>query len=986
MVWITRIDFAGFGSLSGEKLEFEERKLNLVLESDAAGKITVFGALCATLFNFSTVKKVNPGEVPDRDRFAPFEGSGMPYISGADLFFGSRYLKIIRDFTEDAVQIVDMSKNNSDVTSDFFTADGTDEAGLKIVGMNRELFKRLSIVSSFELSETRIGRLADLGRAIKDMLAARPHTLSLEQGIATLNDALTFFPHQGKKLRGATVVRDLEGRFYELSEKVRKIEQDRKQSGLSLESPTNVPQNFSGEDQGRLTQYFELCMECSEIDARLVAAQETLVRVAELKSDINRIGSLDYFPIELQKQIEELFTRRQSRQQDYEALFAEYSEKITEFEEKQKVLASKYIGLDAFSASDSQGISTLAKEFNATLRDLNELHQRRQMDVDRLRNKLLDIAFFNDLRSKLQLLPMQDFEDAKAYDAELIASRKQIDESEEIFARERMHLVEIDRERKFQAEKNKTRSMVGGALTLTGLCASAAIYFFGHHGRWLYIDISLVIDAIIFVLTMVCTVLTLRPEYYKNKEHKATQLDMNAQTRAINDLNTKLTSLEAKFDALAHKHQFADGTELGAKLREYSKNAPEFRDLDNFEKLIKERESSLSNLRIGVEPYFARAGRMNMEISPDTTSELASQINSYVVEAREMLGVYGPITDAKDQIDFLAAEIKDAQKQLQASFIKARMEHLHDYNESYREFMSKVSLYQNHQAMKGELNRLENDMSSGFVPDELPPQIERLERARRGKHASMQELITRSPNILELAPKARAMMTLMASVNPYSIKASAEMTKRNIDNLKSERDGMSVLVRSANTSDASYVLMLQELRSVQAELTVVRRVKTALEHARDRITQVQPVAGLDIQFVLSEIMEDMLTQMGIESPKYELALSDSQNGDAQNLTGSLVGKPFSLLTMEQVRWYARIIVIRVLALNASFPLVLNEPFGIGKEPLRENNLPFIFALIEQRFQVMALTSEATRFEAAYNAATAEQKMSLHTCARISLGA
>jgi hypothetical protein len=986
MVWITRIDFAGFGSLSGEKLEFEERKLNLVLESDAAGKITVFGALCATLFNFSPVKKVNPGEVADRDRFAPFEGSGMPYISGADLFLSSRYLKIIRDFTEDAVQIVDMSKNNSDVTSEFFTADGTDEAGLKIVGMNRELFKRLSIVSSFELSESRIGRLADLGRAIKDMLAARPHTLSLEQGIATLNDALTFFPHQGKKLRGATVVRDLEGRFYELSEKVRKIEQDRKQSGLSLESPANVPQNFSGEDQGRLTQYFELCMECSEIDARLVAAQETLVRVAELKSEINRIGSLDYFPIELQKQIEELFTRRQSRQQDYEALFAEYSEKITEFEEKQKVLAGKYIGLDAFSASDSQGISTLAKEFNATLRDLNELHQRRQMEVDRLRSKLLDIGFFNDLRSRLQSLPMQDFEDAKAYDSELIASRKQIDESEEIFSRERMHLVEIDRERKLQADKNKTRSIVGGALTFTGLCASAAIYFFGHHGRWLYIDISLVIDAIIFVLTMVFTVLTLRPKYYKNKEHKATQLDMNAQTRAINDLNAKLTSLEVKFDALAHRHQFADGIELGAKLREYSKNAHEFRDLDNFEKLIKERESSLSNLRIGVEPYFARAGRMTMEISPDTTSELASQINSYVVEAREMLGVYGPITHAKEQIDFLAAEIKDAQKQLQASFIKARMEHLHDYNESYREFMSKVSLYQNHQAMKGELSRLENDMSSGFVPDELQPQIERLERARRGKHASMQELITRSPNILELAPKARAMMTLMASVNPYSVKASAEMTKRNIDNLKSERDGMSVLVRSANTSDASYVLMLQELKSVQAELTIVRRVKTALEHARDRITQVKPVAGLDVQFVLSEIMEDMLTQMGIESPKYELALSDSQDGDAQALTGSLAGKPFSLLTMEQVRWYARIIVIRVLALNASFPLVLNEPFGIGKESLRENNLPFIFALIEQRFQVMALTSEATRFEAAYNAATAEQKMSLHTCARISLGA
>jgi hypothetical protein len=373
-------------------------------------------------------------------------------------------------------------------------------------------------------------------------------------------------------------------------------------------------------------------------------------------------------------------------------------------------------------------------------------------------------------------------------------------------------------------------------------------------------------------------------------------------------------------------------------------------------------------------------------VKPDTTTQLASEINSYVAEAREMLGVYGPITSAKEQMDFLTAEIKDAQKQLQASFIKARMEHLHDYNESYREFMSKVSLYQSYQSMKSELNRIENDMSSGFVPDELPPQIERLERARRGKYQLMQDQITRSPNILELAPKARAMMNLMASINPYNGKASPEATRKNIDNLKAERDGMAVLVRSANTSDATYVLMLQELKSVQAELTIVRRVKSALEQARDRVTQLQPAPGLDLPLVLSDIMEDMLTQMGVEARSYESMFSDSESPEQSNQVGSLAGKPFSLLTAEQVRWFARVVVVRVLALKNSFPLVLNEPFGIGQEPLRENHLPFIFALIEQHFQVLALTSEATRFEAAYNAASAEQKMSLHTCARVSLGA
>jgi hypothetical protein len=63
---------------------------------------------------------------------------------------------------------------------------------------------------------------------------------------------------------------------------------------------------------------------------------------------------------------------------------------------------------------------------------------------------------------------------------------------------------------------------------------------------------------------------------------------------------------------------------------------------------------------------------------------------------------------------------------------------------------------------------------------------------------------------------------------------------------------------------------------------------------------------------------------------------------------------------------------------------LNEPFGIGQEPLRENNLSFLFGLAALGFQIIALTSEAQRFEAAYTSASAEQRLSLHTCARVSL--
>jgi len=985
MVWITRIDFAGFGNLSGEKIEFEERKLNLVLESDSIGKITVYGAVGATLFNLPVLKKVNQNEVTDRERFAPSAGSGLPYISGADLFIGSRYLKVIRDFGEDAVQVVDMSKNNLDVTSEFFTADGTDCVGLKITGMSRELFRRLAIVTSNEMSEGRVGRLADLAKTISDMLAERPFSLGVEQALTAIDEALKFIPHQGKRLRAVTVVRDLEGRYYELQDKVRNMERERRKSGLSVESSSALSQSFSGDEQGRLSEFFDLCMECADIDTRLVKSQETLVRVQELRSELDRIGSLDYFTLELQKQTEELFTRGQSRQQDFDSLVGEYSERIKEFDEMQKQLSARYLGLDVFSAADAQGINTLAKEYKMVSQDLIDYYQKRRNEIERLKSLDIDLPALDAMRKTLNSMSSQDYEDACSFNQQVLSARKQVDDCEEIFASKRQRIVQIDRERKVQAEKNKSRSLISAIVLVVGLCVTGGVYGFVQSTRWLWIDISLFVDLLSMVLSVLFAVRFRVPKYFKQKEYKAAQLDMNAQTRVINQLHQKILSLEVKFDALAHKVKFIDGREFMEKLKDYSDKVLQLKELDSIEKSIDTCEASLSHLKPGVEPYFARAGRLTMEIRPDTTSQLAAEINEYVEQANQLQSVYGPITAAKEQVEFLKTEISEIQKQLLANFIQARMEHLHDYKESHREFVGKVSLYQHWQATKNELRRLENDMSSGFVPDELPPQIARLESARKGKLMTMQELVNHSPSIVELAPPTRTILTQMFTVTAFSTKLPIVNLKRNIENLKGERDNLVALVRSANSSDASYVLMLQELRAVQSELTIVRRVKTALEHARDRIAQSQLTIAENAYVKLTEIMEDMLTQMGIETSQYEMALCDTTRGTDAAQFGSLIGKPFSLLTMEQVRWFARVVVARVLALNDSFPLLLNEPFGMDQEPLRENNLSFIFGLLGLHFQIFALTSDAARFEGAYSAASAEQKMLLHTCARVSLG-
>jgi hypothetical protein len=209
-MWISRIDFAGFGRVSGEKIEFEQDKLNLVLEPNAQGSDTITGAIWATIFNFPHVKKYSPNEVSDKARFAPPAGADLSYIAGLDLVVNTRPVKIIREFTDEAVQIVDMAHDMIDVTSDFLAANGEDESGIRLTGMSREVFRKLCFVGAGELMENRVGSLSDLMRVLKESLGGT-YPLDPKAAVMALEEALANFPHLGRKERGAAVVRDLEG-------------------------------------------------------------------------------------------------------------------------------------------------------------------------------------------------------------------------------------------------------------------------------------------------------------------------------------------------------------------------------------------------------------------------------------------------------------------------------------------------------------------------------------------------------------------------------------------------------------------------------------------------------------------------------------------------------------------------------------------------------------------------------------------------------
>ncbi len=968
-MWISRIDFAGFGRLSGEKIEFAKDKLNLVLEMKAQGGDTISGAIWATIFNFPHLIKTTAGEISDKERFGPPAGANLPYIAGLDLIVGERAVKIIREFKDEAVQIIDMSGEMDDITSDFLTAHGEDESGMRLTGMSREVFRKLCFVSTSELMENQVGSLPDLLRVLTESLGSGPYPLDPKAAVMALEEALANFPHSGRKERGAVVVRDLEGYYYELSDKVRKLELERKKAGRSVDKSGVLGVQGDQDELKRTAEYFDLASEAADIDLRLIKAQETLLRVQELRAELTRVGSLKGFPLELQSPIEELWTRRQSRTADYEALLSENGPKIRDFEEQERKIKSQFVGLETFTADDAAALTLLAKQFQKANEEVGGVYTRRRDELEKINAQNIDLEELEEMRRSFAALEPKDYEDARTFNAVLAALKDQEKECERAARHDKMALSEINEQRQTVARSSRNKLGVFSVLVLV-LLGGLVFSIFQHLALWIIITTGVALAAAIGAAGYF-SLHAFRPEMWRMKEYTANQNNAEKQQKLGEELKAKVTGLETRLQNLAHKVGMTNGSEFLAKLQDFNTRGSVLKDLDSLDQVLIACNSTIDTLISSLTPYFERAGR-TVEIEPRTVNELSEDINRYIADSRTLTASIATINQARQQLEFLGTELKDADKQLQDLFVKAKLEHLHDIETGYREYYSKLAAYHLWQSLSTELKRLETDMSSGFVPDELPPQIERLEKQRREKWKRIQQLTAMFAKIGALGPPitpAPGLSSPATSTTPANPKAY-------LDDLRKERDLLTARVRSAATDDVSYQAMLKQLHTTQTELNIVRRVKNALEHAKERIYGAAPnEVWLN---KLNSIVEDMLMDMGIELDKFDHEAVDEAEQDPAR---QMIGKPFSLKTVEQVRWFARSIVIKTLGLNSMFPLILNQPFGIKDEPLRPNNLAFLLELLPLGFQIIAITNNQARHDAAFNAVSESQRALLFPCKR-----
>ncbi|MBI2811840.1 MAG: AAA family ATPase [Candidatus Melainabacteria bacterium] len=852
-MWIERIDFAGYGNISGEKIEFKDNKLNLVVESNEYGKSTIASAVWAILYDFPE----SGDRAGEREARKPSAASKMPYIASIDITTNGTRLKVIRDFSDGAVQIVDRDQKNKDVTKQFRGPSGEDQVGLKLTGMTREMFRSTCFVGQRELDEHAFSGDSDLTSLFQGIADSSSPATNAGTAIEVLEDALHHFPYKGKRNKVEAVMRDLEGQYYELSDKIKKLEADKSQIGVDIRRVGQLGSDITDDtEQSGANEYFELCLEAADTDNRLIQAQTTLAKVSEFRQEMSSLGNMDGFPITSVKRVEELWTRRQSRHADYDRYLQEMAPQLREYESHEKHTQDRFDGLKEFTPEEGKRVGVLAVSLYNMQAELHDLRQRRGDSDDAGESAQTPTPV-----PVQQSLDETDHENARSYIALIDSFKEAIGEAESKIDRNRMLIFDIE-------EQRKTKK-----------------------------------------------VMFMMPGSNKKKEAEQAELDIEKSRKQIDELNTKIRGLEGRLDALGQKIGMSSGKQLIAQLTgqsmPQSAKDNDARSAEGLDQLIAARQTSFSEIQAELAPFFVKAGRHAWDINPESATELADQITKYIEEQRQINSTFSAVKQSKQQLEFLANEIKVIDDQLKEIFSDAHLDDSEKIEEMHQQFFSKLASFHRWQVMHTELRKMESDMSSGFTPDELPPQVERLETIRMEIFARMQELIEQYPSIAEMAPP-------MSPPRRMNLGGSYS-SKMYLDDLRRERDELTVRVRTASMNhDQNYLTAVEELEQVSRELNNVRRAKTALELARDTLHKLSSETYVDWSTKLNEIAKEMIVNIGLDFDDLhfdsDLRITARKKSDGQEINASNISTQLSTGTKEQLHWLARMVVSRFLSI------------------------------------------------------------------------
>jgi hypothetical protein len=773
-MWIERIEIVGFGVAPKERIEFGKHAVNLFEEGTEQSKLLIPAVVRAAFFG---THQENGDQIDERLSVSNFKApteSEAPFLVSIEFYISERKLRLTRNLNDDKIMILDRSKGDLDVTHEFVKDGGPEEAGELLTGVGRKRFEEICLL----LPSGQAGHNA--GNALSDFLKTITNgsspILGEEQAVQLIDQSITQFPYKTINIKIDFLVDELEKQRDEVKKKIFGY-LSRRSAIVPIIARLREIEPYVGteENDRRAHEYFKCCLRAAEIDGQVMQYRSQQARLHGMKKELDRLGSLQDFTIESQRQIEELWTRRNSRLTDYHALADEVTPKIVQYEQQEMASKRKWESLHDFTPEQAQVFAQMTNNFRTMQQELDEFESQLAQRQEHLAQQPnVDLAKFERSRRTMQVLEPEDANDAKSYAALLTGFRNQAAESDRGQWRAEMLIKEIEEQRQTKTESSPIFKVF-------------------------------------------------KPNTLRQKELEGATADLERHTAKLNDLKVKISGLEQRLAALAAKAGVADGAVLVQHINDYNAASSQLKELDILEQMIESRKSSIQRLRIDLEPYFKQSGRKVQTVTVDAASELAQELQSCMNDLARLEVGFEKAKISREQLEFLLSEVRNIEEILAQLFANAGLENPGDIEASYSEFYSKVASYHHWRVLEEEIGKTEEQYGLEGA-DDFSEKIAWLEQERRETWERIRYLVEHYPEIAEqLPPKGDQ------AADPGS-------SSKDYDSLLDERDQHDLEIRSFFSQFGNeYPTLADKLETLERELARTKANQLSLELAREKL-------------------------------------------------------------------------------------------------------------------------------------------------------
>ena len=157
------------------------------------------------------------------------------------------------------------------------------------------------------------------------MAASSPSGTSA-QAVRVLGDTLNQLSIGGRKVKADNLIRDLELVRQDLLNKIRAFERDRQDVAASCDRLMIINRVLSGDSSRfKATEYQNLKFQLNDAQSRLNKLREILSRHKEVSTRLSQLSTVEPFPSELKRPIEDLVERRLHKAEEIERIAARFT-------------------------------------------------------------------------------------------------------------------------------------------------------------------------------------------------------------------------------------------------------------------------------------------------------------------------------------------------------------------------------------------------------------------------------------------------------------------------------------------------------------------------------------------------------------------------------------------------------------------------------------------------------------------------------------